>query len=70
MKAQRKMRNLIFLLSEAQRNFRNELFNSVEAQRNSAIAERHFCTKLKRNPTSAIEISQHNANTAFFAVLD
>ena len=69
-KAQRKMRNLIFLLSEAQRNFRNELFNSVEAQRNSAIAERYFRTKLKRNLTSAIEISQHNANTAFFAISD
>ena len=64
------MRNLIFLLSEAQRNFCNELFDSVEAQRNSAIAERHFRTKLKRNPTSAIEISQHNANTAFFAILN
>ena len=64
-KAQRKMRNLILLLSEAQRNFRNELFDSVEAQRNSAIAERYFRTKLKRNLTSAIEISQHNANTAF-----
>ena len=63
-------RNLIFLLSEAQRNFRNELFNSVEAQHNSAIAERYFCTKLKRNLTSAIEILQHNANTAFFAILD
>ena len=60
------MRDLILLLTEAQRNFRNELFDSVEAQRNSAIAERHFRTKLKRNPTSAIEISQHNANTAFF----
>ena len=69
-KAQRKMRNLIFLLSEAQRNFRNELFDSVEAQRNSAIAERYFRTKLKRNLTSAIEISQHNANTAFFVILD
>ena len=30
-KAQRKMRNLIFLISEALRNFRNELFDSVEA---------------------------------------
>ena len=69
-KAQRKMRNLIFLLSEAQRNFRNELFDSVEAQRNSAIAERYFRTKLKRNLTSAIEISQHNANIAFFAISD
>ena len=63
------MRNLIFLISEAQRNFRNELFDSVEAQRNSAIAERHFCTKLKRILTSATEISQNNANTAFFSIL-
>ena len=64
------MRFLIFLISEVQRNFRNELFDSVEAQRNSAIAERHFRTKLKRNLTFTIEISQHNANTAFFAILD
>ena len=69
-KAQRKMRNLIFLLSEAQRNFRNELFDSVEAQRNFAIAERYFRAKLKCNLTFAIEISQHNANTAFFAISD
>ena len=62
------MRNLIFLISEAQRNFRNELFDSVEAQRNSAVAEQHFRTKLKRNLPSAIEISHHNANTAFFAL--
>ena len=67
-KAQRKMRNLIFVISEAQRNFRNELFDSVEVQRNSAIAERHFRTKLKRNLTSAIEISPHDANTAYFAI--
>ena len=32
--------------------------------------ERYFRTKLKRNLTSGIEISQHNANTAFFAILD
>ena len=64
------MRNLVFLISEVQPNFRNELFDSVEVQRNSAIAERHFRTKLKRNLTSAIEISQHNANTAFFAIWD
>ena len=64
-KAQRKIRSFIFLTSEAQRNFRNELFRSVEAQRNSAIAEQRFRTKLKRNLTSAIEISQHNANAAF-----
>ena len=64
------MPNLIFLISEAQRNFRKKLFDSVEAQRNSAIAERHFRTKLKRNLTSAIEISQPKANTRFFAILD
>ena len=63
------MRNWIFSISEAQRNFRNELFDSVEAQRNSAIAERHFRIKLTRNLTSAIEISQHNANTTFFEIL-
>ena len=69
-KAQRKLRNLFFLISEAQRNFCNELFDSVDAQRNSAIAELHFRTKLKRNLTSAIEISQHKANTALFAIFD
>ena len=57
------MRNLNFLLSEAQGNFRNELFDSVKAQRNSTIAKRYFRTKLKRNLTSAIQISQHNAYT-------
>ena len=56
-----------FLISEAQRNFHNEICDSFEAQRNSAIAERHFRTKLKRNLTSAIEISQRNVNTAFFS---
>ena len=69
-KAQRKMRNLMFLISEAQHNFRNELFDSVEAHRNSAIAERHFRTKSKRNLTSAMKVSQHNVNSAFFAILD
>ena len=64
-KAQLKMRNLIFVIFETQRNFSNELFDLVEAQRNSAIAERHFRSKLKRNLTSAIEISQHPAITAF-----
>ena len=58
----------IFLISEAQRNFSNKLFNSVEAQRNSAITERSYRNKLKGNLTSAIEISQHNANTAVFAI--
>ena len=56
-----------FLISEAQRNFRNDFFDSFELQRNSAIAERHFRTKLKRNLTYAMEISQHNVNTAFFS---
>ena len=69
-KAQRKECNLIFLISEAQRNFRHKLFDSVEAQRNSAIADRHFLTKLKHNLTSAIEISHHNPNTEFLWVLD
>ena len=69
MKMQRKKSDLVFLISEAHRNFLNELFDSVEAQRNSAIAERHFRTKLRRNLTSAIEISQHNANTAFLQFL-
>ena len=63
------MRNLFFLIFEALRNFRNELFDSVEAQRNFVIAERHFCSKQKRNPTSAIEILQHNAIIAFFSIL-
>ena len=45
------MCNLILLISEAKRNF--------------AIAERHFHTEFKRNLTSAMEISQHNANIAF-----
>ena len=57
------------IVSKAQRNFRKVLFDLVEAQRNYAIAERHFRTKLKRNLTSAIEISQCSANTAFFAIL-
>ena len=46
-KAHRKMRNLIFLISELQRSIRNELFDSVKALRSSAIVERQFCTKLK-----------------------
>ena len=43
------MGNRFSLICAAQRNFRKELFDSVEAQRNSAIAERHFRTKFKRN---------------------
>ena len=61
---------LFSLIFEAQRNYCIKLFYSIEAQCNSAIAERHFRTKLKRNLTSAIEISQRNANTACFAIFD
>ena len=46
-KAQRKMRNLIFLLSKAQGNFRNELFDSVEEQRNSGTV---FSFQVKAQP--------------------
>ena len=55
-----------FQPEKAQRKFCNKLFHAIEAQRNSAIAEQRFRTKLKRNLTLAIEISQHNANAAFF----
>ena len=41
----------------------------IQLKRN-AIPQWHFCTKLKRNLISAIEISQHYANTAFFCNLD
>ena len=58
-KAQRKMRNLIFLISEAHCNVRNKLFDSVETQPNAANAERHFRSKLKRNLTSAILAFYH-----------
>ena len=69
-KVQRKMRYFFFSISETQRNFRNKLFDSVKAQSTFAISEWHFRTKLKRNLTSVIEISQHNANIVFFAILD
>ena len=36
----------------------------------SAIEEQRFFTKLKRNLTSVMKISQHNANSAFFVILD
>ena len=44
-KAQRKMRNLIFLISEAQRNFRNEFFDLVNAQPN--FRNQYFTTQCK-----------------------
>ena len=59
---------LTFLISEAQHNFRYKLFDLVEAHCNPAIAEQHVCIKLKRNLSSAIEISQHNPKTAFFVI--
>ena len=49
---------------------RNEIFDTVEAQRKAAIAEQHVCTKLKCKLTSAIEISQHTANTSIFAIFE
>ena len=61
---------LNFLIFEAQRNFCNQLFDSIEAQHNSVIAEQHFRIKLKRNLTSADEISKRNPNTAFLAISD
>ena len=67
-KAQHKWPNSIFLISEVKRNFRNELFDSVEAQCNSAIVETHFRTMLKCNLTSAIEISQHDANRLLYCI--
>ena len=57
--------NLISIFSEAQRNFRNKLFDSAETQRKSAIAERDFCTKSKRNLNSAIKFIKGNANSAY-----
>ena len=66
LKAQRNKAQRSFQPVKAQRIRRNLIFLISEAQRNSAIAERNFRTKLKRNLTSAIEISQHDANTAFF----
>ena len=59
-----------FLISKAQYNFRNELCDSVQAQSNFAIAELVIRIKSKREITSAIEISPHNANTSFFAILN
>ena len=41
----------------------------IQSKRN-AIVEPHFHTKSKRNLTYAIEISQHNGNTTFFAIFD
>ena len=67
-KAQRNKAQRSFQTEKAQRKMRNFIFLISEAQRNSPIAERHFRTKLKRNLTSAIEILQHNAYTAFFAI--
>ena len=68
-KVQHRMRNWIFKISDMQRNFCYELFDLVEAQRNSAIAERHFRTKLKRNITSANWNFTIHVNMAFLQFL-
>ena len=49
---------------------RNSIFFFFEAQRNSAIVERNFRTQPKHNVPSAIKFTKHNANSAFFAILD
>ena len=36
----------------------------------TALRKRHFRTNLKHDPTTAVKMSQHNANTAFFAFLE
>ena len=41
----------------------------IQFKRNT-IPGRHFRTKLKRNLTLAIKISQHTANTAYYAIFD
>ena len=64
------MHNLTFFNFWSAAQLPQWTFDSVKEQGNSAIAERQFCTKLKWNLTYAIEISQHNLNTAFFAILD
>ena len=37
-----------------------------ETQRNSVIAEQDFHTKSKRNFTSVIKFTKHDANSCFF----
>ena len=55
-KAQCKMRNFILLTFEAQRNFRN--------------CGTAFSYQVKAQPNFRNKISQHNANSAFFVILD
>ena len=57
------MRNLNFFFLKRSAT---SAMNFLIQLKSNAIAERNFRTKLKRNLTSAIEILQHNANTAFF----
>ena len=64
------MRNLIFLTLKRSAIFCKELFDAVEAHRDSEIAELHFRAKLKRDLTFANEISQDNATTSVFAILE
>ena len=62
-KAQRKMRNLIFLIPR--RSTTSAMNFLIQLKRNTIphLRNRIFWTKLKRNLRSAIEISQYNANT-------
>ena len=62
-KAQRKMRNLIFLTPR--RSTTSAMNFLIQLKRNTIphLRNRIFWTKLKRNLRSAIEISQYNANT-------
>ena len=48
---------------------RNLELLSLKRSANSAIAERNSRTKSKRNSTSAIKITQHDANSACFTIL-
>ena len=48
---------------------RFDIGNRIDAA-DTTFEKRHFCTKLKCNLTSAIEISQHNGNIVVFAISD
>ena len=64
-KMQRKMRNLMFLISKAHRNFRNKLFDSVEGQRNRGTA---FSYQVKAQPNFRHSNFTNKANIACFAI--
>ena len=66
-KALRKMRDFIFLTSEAQRNFGNELFDSIEAQRNYGTA---FSYQVKAQPNFRNWNFTTQLKYSIFAILD